>query len=62
MAFAWVGVRALVEPAIDGAGVVLPWGQLAIVLLVSAAAALLAAVLPARRAARMAPAAGLGLE
>lgn len=61
VAFAWVGVRALVEPAIEDAGVVLPWWQLAIVLLVSAVAALLAAVLPARRAARVAPAAGLAL-
>ncbi|WP_322937627.1 FtsX-like permease family protein [Nocardioides bizhenqiangii] len=60
--FAWAGVRALVEPAIEGAGVVLPWEQLAVVLLVSGIAALLAAVLPARRAARVAPAAGLALE
>ncbi len=60
--FAWAGVRALVAPAVDGAGVVLPWDQLAIVVLSSAVAGLLAAVLPSRRAARVAPAAGLALD
>jgi putative ABC transport system permease protein len=60
--FAWVGVRTLVVPIIDGAGLVLPWWQLATVIVVSAVAGLLAAVLPARRAVRVAPAAGLALE
>lgn len=60
--FAWAGVRALVEPVIEEAGVVLPWWQLAVVVLVSGLAALLAAVLPARRAARVSPAAGLALD
>ncbi|PWN01863.1 ABC transporter permease [Nocardioides silvaticus] len=60
--FAWAGVRALVQPAIDGAGLVLPWGQLAAVVGTSAVAALLAAVLPARRASRTPPAAGLALD
>ena len=60
--FAWLGVRSLVEPVVSGAGLVLPWAQLAAVVALAAAAGLLAAVLPARRAARTAPAAGLALE
>lgn len=60
--FAWVGVVTLVEPVIDDAGVVLPWGRLAVVVTVSALAALLAAIVPARRAVLVAPAAGLALE
>ncbi|MBU2695190.1 MULTISPECIES: ABC transporter permease [Pimelobacter] len=60
--FAWAGVRALVEPAVDGAHVVLPWGQLALVIATSALAGLLAAVVPSRRAAKVTPAAGLALE
>lgn len=60
--FAWVAVRAMVQPVVDGAGLVLPAGQLAVVVAVAAVAGLLAGVLPARRAARTAPAAGLALE
>jgi putative ABC transport system permease protein len=41
---------------------VLPFGQLAAVMAVAGVAGLLAGVLPARRAARTAPAAGLSLE
>jgi putative ABC transport system permease protein len=62
VAYAWVAVQALVRPVVDDAPMVLPWGQLAIVVLLAAVAGLLAAVLPARRAARTAPAAGLTLD
>ncbi|WP_248579963.1 ABC transporter permease [Nocardioides sp. InS609-2] len=60
--FAWVAVRAMVEPVIADAPFVLPWLQLAVVVLVAGAAGLLAGVLPARRAARTAPAAGLATD
>lgn len=60
--FAWVAVEAMVRPAVDDAPFVLPWGQLATVVLVAGAAGLLACLLPARRAARVAPAAGLSLD
>ncbi|WP_244931038.1 FtsX family ABC transporter permease [Nocardioides sp. W7] len=60
--FAWVAVRTLVDPAVDDATVVLPGGQLAIVVLVAGVAGLLAGVLPSRRAAKVAPAAGLALD
>lgn len=60
--FAWLGVQALVEPVVSGAGLVLPWTQLALVVALAAAAGLLAALLPARRASRTAPAAGLAME
>ncbi|MFC7496882.1 MULTISPECIES: ABC transporter permease [unclassified Nocardioides] len=60
--FAWVAVEALVRKAVDDAPMVLPWGQLALVVLVAGVAGLLSALLPARRAARVAPAAGLGLD
>ncbi len=60
--FAWVGVQSLVEPVIEGATVAYPVGQLALVVLVAGVAGLLAGVLPARRAARITPAAGLATE
>lgn len=60
--FAWAGVRALVEPVVDGAGLVLPWAELAAVVGAATLAGLVAAVLPSRRAAKVAPAAGLALE
>lgn len=60
--FAWVAVQALVRKAVEDAPMVLPWGQLAIVVLVAAIAGLVSALLPARRAARVSPAAGLSLE
>lgn len=60
--FAWAGVRALVEPAVDGAGLVLPWAELLAVVGAATVAGLAAAVLPSRRAAKVAPAAGLALE
>lgn len=60
--FAWLGVQALVEPVVSGAALVLPWSQLGLVVVLAGAAGLLAAVLPARRASRTAPAAGLAME
>lgn len=60
--FAWVSLQALVEAAVDQAPLVLPWGQLVAVVLVAAVAGLLSSLLPARKAARTAPAAGLSLD
>jgi len=60
--FAWVALRTLVGGAVDEVALVLPWGQLAVVVLVSGIAGLLAGVLPSRRAARTTPAAGLALD
>lgn len=60
--FAWVSLQALVEAAVDQAPLVLPWGQLALVVLVAGVAGLLSSLLPARRAARTSPAAGLSLD
>lgn len=60
--FAWVGVQVMVTLAVAQTPMVLPWGQLAAVVGVAALAGLLAGVLPARRAARTAPAAGLAVE
>ena len=60
--FAWVGVLTMVRPIVAATPLVLPWGQLLIVVLVAAAAGLLASVLPARRGARVLPAEGLAWE
>lgn len=60
--FAGFGVEAMIEPVAAGAGLVLPWWQLALTVLTAAVAGLVACVLPARRAARVAPAAGLALD
>ena len=62
VAFAWVAVRTMVAKAFDDVPMVLPVGQLAIVVLVAAGAGLLSCLLPARRAAKVSPAAGLALE
>ncbi len=62
VAFAWVAIEALVRAAVDDAPLVLPWGQLSLVVLVAGVAGLGSCLLPARRAARTAPAAGLALE
>lgn len=59
LTFAWVGVRTMVAPVLDGAGLELPWAQFALVIVSCLAAGLLACVLPARRAARVPPASGL---
>lgn len=60
--FAWVGLRVMVDAVLDDVATVLPWGQLTVVVAISAAAGLLACLLPARRAARISPAAGLSLD
>jgi putative ABC transport system permease protein len=58
--YAWFGVQALL-PGESSVRLALPWTQLAVVLGVALVAGLLASVLPARRAARIAPAAGLAV-
>jgi len=58
-AYAWVGVKTVIGTVTDDVAVQLPLGQLALVVLAAAAAGLVACVLPARRAAQVAPAAGL---
>ncbi|SFC16235.1 putative ABC transport system permease protein [Nocardioides terrae] len=62
VAFAWVGVRVMVAQAFDDVPMVLPLGQLALVVLIAAGAGLVSCLLPARRAARVAPAQGLALD
>lgn len=62
LAFAWVGVQVMLRTVVDEAGVTVPFGQLVVVALVAAVAGLLACVVPARRAGRIAPAEGLALD
>lgn len=62
VAFAWVGVQVMIRGVIEDVRVVIPFGQLAIALVISALAGLLACVLPARKAAKVTPAAGLAME
>lgn len=62
LTFAWVAVQTAVEPIAEGVTMVLPWGQLGTVVAVSALAGVVSAVLPARRAARATPAAGLAAD
>lgn len=62
VAFAWVGYETFVMPALRHATMQIPWLSLGAVVLIAALAGLLAAVLPARRAARVTPAAGLALD
>lgn len=62
VAFAVVGVETLVRPVLDDVALVLPGWQLALVALVAGTAGLLSCVVPARRAARVTPAAGLALD
>ncbi len=59
--FAWVGYETFVTRALRDATMQVPWLSL-VVVLIAALAGLLAAVLPARRAARVTPAAGLSLD
>ncbi len=59
-AYAWFGVRTVSAEVFQTApDLTVPWGQVAMILVVAALAGLAACVLPARRAARIAPAAGL---
>ncbi|MEV4115164.1 FtsX-like permease family protein [Nonomuraea sp. NPDC049695] len=60
--FAWAGYETFVKRALSDATMQVPWPSLGVVVLIAALAGLLAAVLPARRAARVTPAAGLSLD
>jgi putative ABC transport system permease protein len=62
VAFAWVGVQVLIGSVVDDASLTVPVWQVGTVALVAALAGLAACVVPARRAARVAPAAGLALD
>ena len=62
LVFAWVGLETMVRTAVDDVPLLLPWGQLAAMVAVTTVAGLAACVLPARRAARTAPAAVLAAE
>lgn len=58
--YAWFGVKAAsIDVFSTAPGLTIPWGQIALILVVAAIAGLAACVLPARRAARITPAAGL---
>jgi putative ABC transport system permease protein len=60
--FGWVGYETFVERALNEVPLQVPWLSLGAVVLLAALAGLLASVLPARRAARVTPAAGLSLD
>ena len=60
--FAGVGYEVVVKRALTHATMLIPWPQLGAVVLVAGLAGLLASVLPARRAARVTPIAGLSLD
>jgi putative ABC transport system permease protein len=60
--FAWAGYETFVKRALTRATMVVPWPSLGAVVLIAALAGLLASVVPARRAARVSPAAGLSLD
>ncbi|MBA4607739.1 FtsX-like permease family protein [Aeromicrobium sp. Marseille-Q0843] len=60
--YAMFGVATVVADVMPDARLVVPWGQLAAVLVVATAAGLAAATLPARRGARVMPAEGLTLD
>lgn len=60
--FAWVGYETFVKQALTRATMHIPWPSLGAVVLIAALAGLLASVIPARRAARVTPAAGLSLD
>jgi putative ABC transport system permease protein len=61
VAYGWAGTSTLLAPVEDVA-LVVPWSDLALVLVVALAAGLLASVLPARSAARTSPVAALASE
>lgn len=60
--FGWVAYGAVVKPVLGEATMQVPWLPLGVVVLVAVLAGLLASVVPARRATRVAPAAGLSLD
>jgi putative ABC transport system permease protein len=60
--FAWVGYETVVTKALAHATMQIPWAGLAAVVLGATLAGLLAAVLPARRAAAVTPAVGLTMD
>lgn len=60
--FAGFACGAVVKPILDEATLQIPWLALGVVVLVAAMAGLLASVVPARRATRVTPAAGLSLD
>lgn len=62
LAFAWVAIETVVEPAVPGVTMSWPGGQLLSVVAISALAGLASCVLPARRAIRITPVAGLAQE
>jgi putative ABC transport system permease protein len=62
LAFAWIGVEVLIGTVVEDAGMTVPVAQVAAVAVVAALAGLGACVVPARRAARVTPAAGLALD
>ena len=62
LGFAWVGVQVLLAPIAADTGLTIPGWQLSGVVVVAAVAGLAACVLPAKRAARVSPAAGLALD
>jgi putative ABC transport system permease protein len=62
LVFAWVGVQVMVAGVVDGAGFTVPVWQVGAVAAVAALAGLAACIVPARRAARVTPAAGLALD
>lgn len=60
--YAWFAVETVVVPVMGSGGLVVPWAQLAGVLVAAALAGLAASTLPARRGARVTPAEGLTLD
>ncbi|MDR7254656.1 putative ABC transport system permease protein [Nocardioides sp. BE266] len=62
LVFAWIGVEVMIGTVVDDVGLTVPVLQVAGVAVVAALAGLGACVVPARRAARVTPAAGLALD
>ncbi|MGH3371446.1 MAG: FtsX-like permease family protein, partial [Nocardioidaceae bacterium] len=60
--YGWAGTAALMGGQVDEVAYAVPAGLLATIALVAAAAGLLASILPARRAAKVAPAGALATE
>jgi putative ABC transport system permease protein len=62
LVFAWIGVKVMIGTVVEGAGLTVPVLQVAAVAVVAALAGLAACVVPARKASRVTPAAGLALD